>query len=88
MSLDRFDFKFLFTFDMVISNEQQQFADHAEGALVRIRLRNFLTYTHTNFFPGPNMNMVIGPNGTGKSTIVCAIALGMGGHPNVIVLLT
>lgn len=27
------------------------------------------------------MNMIIGPNGTGKSTIVCAIALGLGGSP-------
>lgn len=25
--------------------------------------------------------MIIGPNGTGKSTIVCAIALGLGGTP-------
>lgn len=30
------------------------------------------------------MNMVIGPNGTGKSTIVCAIALGMGSRPDVL----
>jgi chromosome segregation ATPase len=30
------------------------------------------------------MNMVIGPNGTGKSTIVCAIALGLGGRPDVL----
>jgi chromosome segregation ATPase len=29
------------------------------------------------------MNMVIGPNGTGKSTVVCAIALGLGGKPDV-----
>lgn len=30
------------------------------------------------------MNMIIGPNGTGKSTIVCAIALGLGGSPNLL----
>ncbi|CAO3703824.1 unnamed protein product [Rhizopus stolonifer] len=30
------------------------------------------------------MNMIIGPNGTGKSTIVCAIALGLGGAPNLL----
>jgi len=28
--------------------------------------------------------MVIGPNGTGKSTVVCAIALGLGGKPDVL----
>lgn len=28
------------------------------------------------------MNMIIGPNGTGKSTLVCAICLGLGWGPN------
>ncbi|OAD81330.1 hypothetical protein PHYBLDRAFT_120868, partial [Phycomyces blakesleeanus NRRL 1555(-)] len=28
--------------------------------------------------------MIIGPNGTGKSTIVCAIALGLGGAPSLL----
>ena len=28
--------------------------------------------------PGPRLNMVVGPNGTGKSSIVCAIAIGLG----------
>ncbi|KAJ3408324.1 Structural maintenance of chromosomes protein 5 [Chytridiales sp. JEL 0842] len=28
--------------------------------------------------------MVIGPNGTGKSTIVCAVALGLGGKPEIL----
>ncbi|KAI9318383.1 hypothetical protein BX666DRAFT_1876613 [Dichotomocladium elegans] len=36
------------------------------------------------FQPGPQLNMVIGPNGTGKSTIVCAIALGLGGSPGLL----
>jgi structural maintenance of chromosomes protein 5 len=30
------------------------------------------------------MNIVIGPNGTGKSTVVCAVALGLGGKPDVL----
>jgi chromosome segregation ATPase len=53
------------------------------GSIVRIRLKNFLTYESTEFYPGPSMNMVIGPNGTGKSTVVCAIALGLAGKPDV-----
>jgi ABC-type Mn2+/Zn2+ transport system ATPase subunit len=32
------------------------------------------------------MNMVIGPNGTGKSTVVCAIALGLGAKPDVFIV--
>ena len=51
---------------------------HHPGAIVRVKLTNFVTYTSAEFFPGPNLNMVIGPNGTGKSTLVCAICLGLG----------
>ncbi|OJJ69965.1 hypothetical protein ASPBRDRAFT_647418 [Aspergillus brasiliensis CBS 101740] len=51
------------------------------GAIVRIRVTDFVTYTSAEFFPGPKLNMVIGPNGTGKSTLVCAICLGLGWGP-------
>ncbi|KAI1351296.1 P-loop containing nucleoside triphosphate hydrolase protein [Xylaria sp. FL0043] len=51
------------------------------GAIVRVCVDNFVTYTHAEFLPGPNLNMVIGPNGTGKSSLVCAICLGLGYHP-------
>ncbi|CZT05662.1 related to structural maintenance of chromosome protein (SMC) [Rhynchosporium agropyri] len=48
------------------------------GAIIRVKLRNFVTYESAEFFPGPSMNMVIGPNGTGKSSLVCAICIGLG----------
>ncbi|KAI5861094.1 P-loop containing nucleoside triphosphate hydrolase protein [Durotheca rogersii] len=51
------------------------------GAIVRVLVENFVTYEHAEFNPGPNLNMVIGPNGTGKSSLVCAICLGLGYHP-------
>lgn len=51
---------------------------HQPGAIVRVKLANFVTYTAVEFLPGPSLNMVIGPNGTGKSTLVCAICLGLG----------
>lgn len=53
------------------------------GSIVRIRVNDFVTYTSAEFFPGPKLNMVIGPNGTGKSTLVCAICLGLGWGPQV-----
>ena len=53
------------------------------GAIIRVKLKNFVTYTAVEFFPGPNLNMVIGPNGTGKSTLVCAICIGLGWGPQV-----
>ncbi|KAJ5980458.1 hypothetical protein N7481_007756 [Penicillium waksmanii] len=67
---------------------QQPVVDHGvgpggykPGAIVRIKVTNFVTYTSAEFFPGPKLNMVIGPNGTGKSTLVCAICLGLGWGP-------
>ncbi|XJO76391.1 hypothetical protein BDV3_006922 [Batrachochytrium dendrobatidis] len=57
---------------------------HGQGSIVRIKLTNFLTYSAVEFYPGPNLNMVVGPNGTGKSTVVCAIALGLCGRPDVL----
>lgn len=51
---------------------------HQPGSIVRVKLVNFVTYSKVDFLPGPSLNMVIGPNGTGKSTLVCAICLGLG----------
>nr|CAD7429457.1 unnamed protein product [Timema monikensis] len=48
---------------------------------VRISVR---TYTHVEVLPGPHLNIVIGPNGTGKSSIVCAILLGLKTKPKVL----
>ena len=54
------------------------------GAIRRVKLQNFVTYEHAEFFPGPSLNMVLGPNGTGKSSLVCAICLGLGYPPKVL----
>ncbi|CAG8496460.1 5616_t:CDS:2, partial [Ambispora gerdemannii] len=54
------------------------------GSIVRVQLKNFVTYDFVEFFPGPNLNMIVGPNGTGKSTIVCAIALGLGWNTSLL----
>ncbi|PHH72969.1 hypothetical protein CDD82_5719 [Ophiocordyceps australis] len=51
------------------------------GAIVCVKVENFVTYEKAEFFPGPHLNMVIGPNGTGKSSLVCAICLGLGYSP-------
>ncbi|KAG8772659.1 Structural maintenance of chromosomes protein 5, partial [Serendipita sp. 405] len=48
------------------------------GSIVRICCEHFLTYDFVEFSPGPHMNMILGPNGTGKSTIACAICIGLG----------
>lgn len=55
-----------------------------EGSIIRITMKNFLTYDYCVVLPGPNLNMIIGPNGTGKSSIVCAICLGLAGKTAVL----
>lgn len=35
-------------------------------------------------YPGPNLNMIVGANGTGKSSIVCAICLGLAGKTAIL----
>ncbi|KAJ2718581.1 Structural maintenance of chromosomes protein 5 [Coemansia sp. Benny D115] len=64
--------------DRVQGGGEATVSGYREGAIMHISLRNFVTYDSIELTPGPNMNMIIGPNGTGKSTIVCAIALGLG----------
>ncbi|KAH3664134.1 hypothetical protein OGAPHI_004848 [Ogataea philodendri] len=49
------------------------------GAILRVKLQNFMSYSLTEFHFGPTMNLIIGPNGTGKSTFVCAVCIGLGG---------
>lgn len=58
--------------------------DFRAGSIRRVRLENFLTYDSVEFFPGPRLNVVVGPNGTGKSTILCALCLGLGGEPGLL----
>lgn len=56
--------------------------EYRKGSISSIRLRNFLTYYDVQINPGPDLNLVMGPNGTGKSSILCAICLGLGGKPS------
>lgn len=53
------------------------------GSIVRVKITGFMTYDHVEFRPGPHLNMILGPNGTGKSSIAAAIAIGLGFHPKV-----
>ncbi|KAI1806929.1 P-loop containing nucleoside triphosphate hydrolase protein [Daldinia bambusicola] len=64
-----------------VKNEPNSTGEFQTGAIVRVLVEDFVTYEHAEFNPGPNLNMVIGPNGTGKSSLVCAICLGLGFHP-------
>lgn len=54
------------------------------GSIVRVGMLNFLTYDECEVFPGPKLNVVLGPNGTGKSTITHAICLACAGKPETL----
>ncbi|KAF8211899.1 hypothetical protein K438DRAFT_1957699 [Mycena galopus ATCC 62051] len=54
------------------------------GSITRIQLRNFVTYDSVEFRPGPYLNMILGPNGTGKSSIACAICIGLNWPPKIL----
>lgn len=58
--------------------------NYANGAIVRIKLENFMTYTYVELRPGANLNVIVGTNGSGKSSLVCAICLGLCGTPHTV----
>ncbi|XWS42860.1 hypothetical protein CRYUN_Cryun16bG0050800 [Craigia yunnanensis] len=58
--------------------------DYLPGNITEIELHNFMTFNHLVCKPGPRLNLVIGPNGSGKSSLVCAIALCLGGEPQLL----
>ncbi|TXG55854.1 hypothetical protein EZV62_017167 [Acer yangbiense] len=58
--------------------------DYMAGNIIEIELHNFMTFDHLICKPGSRLNLVIGPNGSGKSSLVCAIALALGGEPNLL----
>lgn len=44
----------------------------------------FRSYNEITYYPKEYLNVLTGPNGTGKSTIVSAIILGLGGDPQLL----
>uniref|UniRef100_A0AAR2LX67 Structural maintenance of chromosomes protein 5 n=1 Tax=Pygocentrus nattereri TaxID=42514 RepID=A0AAR2LX67_PYGNA len=66
------------------SQEDGRSGRFVEGSILRITMQNFLTYDHSEVFPGPHLNMIVGANGTGKSSIVCAICLGLAGKTAIL----
>ena len=56
--------------------------DHAAfqpGSIKRIELTNFMTHAQVVLQPSSAVNFVLGANGSGKSSLVCAMCLGLGG---------
>jgi predicted ATP-dependent endonuclease of OLD family len=58
--------------------------EYVDGSIFRVKLHNFLTYSDAEFYPGPRLNLILGPNGTGKSSIVCALCVGLAGSTKLL----
>ena len=52
-------------------------SEYKPGAVMKVKLHNFMTYSDVEMEPGPRLNVILGPNGTGKSSFVCALAMGL-----------
>ena len=72
MSLAKLDFREL------------QGRGYRTGSVVRVKMVNFITYDEAEVFPGPRLNVVLGPNGTGKSTLTHAICLACAGKTTTV----
>ncbi|KAL7729236.1 hypothetical protein ACLKA6_009693 [Drosophila palustris] len=49
------------------------------GKIISIRLRNFMCHSNLYIEFGPNINFLVGSNGSGKSAVITALALGLAG---------
>ncbi|CAF1391028.1 unnamed protein product, partial [Didymodactylos carnosus] len=49
------------------------------GTIVRIRLEHFMAYDSQEMYPDPGLNMIIESDGSGKSSLLCAIHLALCG---------
>lgn len=56
--------------------------DVENGTLLNVRLVNFKSHAHFSMDFGPRLNFIVGRNGTGKSSILAAIIVALGGNPN------
>eukprot|EP00698_Gefionella_okellyi_P015625 TRINITY_DN4422_c0_g1_i1.p1 TRINITY_DN4422_c0_g1~~TRINITY_DN4422_c0_g1_i1.p1 ORF type:complete len:1103 (-),score=283.32 TRINITY_DN4422_c0_g1_i1:29-3337(-) len=55
-----------------------------KGHVVRMRMKDFVTYEDVVLNAGAGLNLIVGPNGSGKSTVVCALCFALGGKPAVL----
>ncbi|WIA31719.1 hypothetical protein OEZ86_002595 [Tetradesmus obliquus] len=61
-------------------------AAYPKGTVKEVKVFNFMTYGEpaVTIKPGARLNLVLGPNGTGKSSLVCALCVGLGGSTKLL----
>eukprot|EP01083_Nonionella_stella_P314377 1132295_1 len=64
-----------------LTDPTQYRTEFQRGQITKMTLTNWVTFDHTVINCEPGLNLILGPNGTGKSSVVCAIGLGLAGLP-------
>ncbi|GAX77440.1 hypothetical protein CEUSTIGMA_g4885.t1 [Chlamydomonas eustigma] len=68
-----------------LPNKKARTEVYPVGTIKKIRVFDFMTYAGlVAITPGPSLNLILGPNGTGKSSLVCAICVGLGGSTKLL----
>lgn len=57
---------------------------HAVGSILKIKLTHFMAFDKITVCPGPGTNLILGTNGSGKSSIIAAIGICFGASPQMI----
>lgn len=65
----------------ILPKYEQEFS---RGSIISINLKNFMSFDDQLIFPGPGPNLLIGTNGSGKSSIIAAIGICLGADPSCI----
>lgn len=68
--------------DVVQLSQQYLPAEAEAGIIESVTLENFMCHDKLEFSFGPNVNFIIGRNGSGKSAILTGLVLGLGGKAN------
>lgn len=68
-------------FDLTQSQVQETLATEAEvGIVEKVSVTNFMCHRRLEVSLGSNVNFIIGRNGSGKSAILTALIVGLGGN--------
>nr|XP_033327293.1 structural maintenance of chromosomes protein 6 [Megalopta genalis]XP_033327294.1 structural maintenance of chromosomes protein 6 [Megalopta genalis] len=64
-------------------NSLEHFDDDKAGKVKKILIRNFMCHDALEVTLNPNVNFIVGRNGSGKSAILTALTVGLGARANV-----